>query len=128
MKMSKKEENEVKRGIFKSHLEALSQAPIDYPKNLCFDYEVRSIETVVEGDRFVKKGLSKTVHPQDNFKGFKASDFDLESIIAVGALDSLKDCVLSDNSMNIADHVEGSVDNVIAAFDAAEVNNNNGGE
>lgn len=118
--------NEIKRGIFKSHSERLSEAPIDYPKTLCQDYEVRDIDTVVENDMYVKKSVSKTIHPQDKFRGFKASDFELENIIAIGALDSLKEGTLSGNSLNVADYVEGSVDNIISAVDNLNVSNGEG--
>lgn len=127
--MSKKE-TEIKRGIFKSHAEALAQAPKVYPKTLCADYEVRGTEEVVENDRVVNKSCVKKVHPQDMFAGYKASDFALENIIAVGALDSLKEGHLSANSLSeLSDSMEGSIDNAIAAVDAAEasVNNSNDG-
>ena len=119
--------NEIKTGMMKSHMERLAQAPIDYPKNLCEDYEIRNIEQVVEDNRYVKKSVAKTVHPQDMFKGFKASDFDLENIIAIGALDSLKEGTLTGNTLNVADYVEGSVDRIINAVDS-ETNVNEGGE
>ena len=125
-----KTENSIKTGMMKSHAERLAQAPKVYPKNLCADYEVRGTEEVVECDRVIKKSCVKKVHPQDMFAGYKASDFALENIIAVGALDSLKECQMSANSLSeLSDSMEGSIDNAIAAVDAAEasVNNSNDG-
>ncbi len=99
----------------------MSQPKKSYPKNLCQDYEVRGTEEVVVNGRVVKKSAVKTIHPQDLFKGFKADDFALENVIAAGALDSLKEGYLSANTTSeLSDGMEGTIDNVINAVDAAE--------
>jgi hypothetical protein len=121
--MAKNVETE-KRGMMKSHAERMCEASIDYPKTLCQDYEVRGVEEVVENGRIVKKSTIVTVHPQDKFKGFKASDFALENVIAAGALDSLKEGKLGANTLSeLSDSMEGTIDNVISAVDAAESQN-----
>lgn len=118
-----------KTGMMKSHAEMFG-AEKSYPKNLCQDYEVRGTEEVVVNGRVVKKSAVKTIHPQDLFKGFKADDFALENIIAVGALDGLKEGYLSANTTSeLSDSMEGTIDNVINAVNEAEASNtqNDGG-
>ncbi len=118
--MSKNVETE-KKGMM-SYSQRMCQPKKSYPKTLCQDYEGRGTEEVVVNGRVVKKSAVKTVHPQDLFKGFKADDFALENIIAVGALDSLKEGYLSANTTSeLSDGMEGTIDNVIDAVDAAEV-------
>ena len=111
----------------------MREPSIKYPKTLCQDYEVRGTEDVVVNGVIVKKSTIVTVHPQDNFKGMKASDFALENVIAAGALDSLKEGKLGANTTSeLSDSMEGTIDNVISAVDAAEAQNvepqNNEGE
>jgi hypothetical protein len=107
-----------------SHAERMSQPKVDYPKNLVQDYEVRGTEDVVVDGRIVKKSCLVTVHPQDMFKGLNADDFALENVIAVGALDSLKEGYLGANTLSeLSDSMEGTIDNVINAVDAAESQN-----
>lgn len=85
------------------------------------EYQVRATEDVVVNDRIVKKTVYKTVHSADKFKGLKASDFALENIIAVGAVDSLKDCKLGFNTVGeTSDMIDPVVDNVISALNTAE--------
>lgn len=128
--MSKNVE-EKKTGMMKSHAECFGYKK-SYPTSFHQDYEVRGTEEVVIDGRVMKKSCVKTVHPQDNFKGLKADDFALENVIAVGALDSLKEGYLSANSLSeLSDSMEGTIDNVIDAVDAAESQNveqTNGGE
>ena len=127
--MSKNVETE-KSGMLLSHSQRMCQPKKSYPKNLCQDYEVRGTEEVVVNGRVVKKSAVKTVHPQDLFKGFKADDFALENIIAVGALDSLKEGYLSANTTSeLSDSMEGTIDNVINAVNEAEASSqtNDGG-
>lgn len=95
----------------------------DYPRFRSGDYEVRGMEDVVVNGRIVKKAVYRTVHPADNFKGMNANDFALENVIAAGALGSLRECQLSYNSVGeTSDSVEGAVDNMITALNAAENN------
>lgn len=110
-----------RKGMLVSHAERMQYAPKQYPKHLCEDYEVRASEDVVENGRIVKKTVYKTVHPQDKMKGLNALDFALENVIAVGALDSLKEGKLSANTLSeLSDSMEGTIDDAIAAVDAAE--------
>lgn len=119
MTMSKTKENQT--GTFKSHAERLAAPERVYHKDLVADYQVRGTEEVVENGRIVKKSVVRTIHPQDNFSGFKTTDFALENIMAAGALDSLVEGQLSIGvTSELADHMEGSIDNVINAVDAAE--------
>lgn len=121
--MSKNVETK-KTGMMKSHTERLCEPSVDYPKTLCQDYEVRGTEDVVENGRIVKKSTIVTVHPQDKFKGMNADDFALENVIAAGALDSLKEGKLGANTLSeLSDSMEGTIDNVISAVDAAESQN-----
>lgn len=83
---------------------------------------------MVSSSRFVDNGVIKrktdvyVFDPVANFHNVKASDFALENIIEVGALDSLKESRMSlGNTADIADSIEGSVDSIIAAVDAAEI-------
>ena len=120
--MSKTSET-VKTGIMKSHLERLAQTEKSYPATFNRDYEVHGTEDVVVNDRIVKKSCIVKVHPQDKFKGLKASDFALENVIAAGALDSLNECYLGSNSLSeLSDSMEGTIDNMIDAVNAAEAN------
>lgn len=120
--MSKTSEN-VKTGMMKSHIERLAQTEKSYPATFNRDYEVHSTEDVVVNGRIVKQSCIVTVHPQDKFKGLKADDFALENVIAVGALDSLKEGYLSNNSLSeLSDSMEGTIDNMIDAVNAAEAN------
>lgn len=128
--MSKNVETE-EVGMRKSHVDCFGYKK-SYPTSFHQDYEVRGTEEVVIDGRVMKKSCVKTVHPQDNFKGLKADDFALENVIAVGALDSLKEGYLSANSLSeLSDSMEGTIDNVIDAVNAAEsqsVEQTNGGE
>lgn len=110
----------------KSYASRMSEKPQVYPKGYGADYEVRTTEQAVENGRIVKKTVYATVHPSDKFAGMKASDFALENVIAVGALDSLVECKLGVGvGAELADSMEGTVDNIISAVDSAEMNNNN---
>lgn len=111
-------------GMMKSHVQRIAEAGKSYPKVLSADYEVRGTEDVVENGRIVKKSTIVTVHPQDMFKGLNAYDFALENVIAVGALDSLKEGKLGANTLSeLSDSMEGTIDNLIAAVDSAESQN-----
>ena len=110
-------------GAMKSHLSRMVEPRMAYPKEIVGDYEVTGSEQVVENGRVVRKSVVAKVHPQDKMKGLKADDFALENIIAVGALDSLKECYYSANTTSeLSDSMEGSIDNIIAAVDDAESN------
>lgn len=116
-----------KTGMMRSHA-SMFGADKTYPTTLVADYQVRSAEDYVEDGKILKKSTVVTVHPQDRFKGFVANDFALENIIAVGALDSLKEGYLNSNTLSeLSDSMEGTIDNVIAAVDAAEFKTNDGG-
>jgi hypothetical protein len=120
----------VEKGGMKSYASRMKEDSHDYPKGLGADYEVRATEQVVENGMIVNKTVFATVHPSDKFAGMKASDFALENIIAVGALDSLKECQLSVGvPSELADGMEGTVDNVINAVNEAEASDtqNDGG-
>lgn len=105
-----------------SHRERMASPQVHYAKNLFAPMEVFTSEEVVENNRFVKKSLRKTVDPRDNFKGVKVSDFYLQNVIAVGALDSLKGGMLSESSLDAADNLSAQLDK----FDNAL--NNEGGK
>lgn len=108
----------------KSHSQRLSEPTKSYPKTLGSDYEVRATEDVVVNGRIMKKTVYRIVRPHDKMKGLNALDFALENVIAAGALDSLRECYLGSNTLSeLADGMEGTVDNAIAAVDAAENNN-----
>lgn len=47
-------------------------------------------EQVSEGDRIFTRSVIKEVDPKERFKGFKVSDFTLENLASVGAVDSLQ--------------------------------------
>lgn len=118
--MSKNVETENK-GMLMSHAQRLSQPHKSYPKTFCQDYDARGTEEVVVNGRVIKKSVIKIVHPQDKFKGITVNDFALENVIAVGALDSLKEGYLSANSLSeLSDSIEGTIDNVINAVNDAE--------
>lgn len=85
------------------------------------EYQVRTTEDVVENGRIVKKTVYKAVNSADKFAGLKASDFALENVIAVGALDSLKEGKLGINTVGeTSDMIDPVVDNVISAMNMAE--------
>lgn len=106
-----------------SHAELASPKVMDYIVDMDSTYKLRSTETVLENKRYVKKVVYNTVDQVEFMKGLKASDFDLENIIAVGALDSLKDCQLSGDSLGDVDRASVSIDNIISAVDSAVSNN-----
>lgn len=120
-----KETNEIK---VISHASAIGKTHGICP-DVCYcnEYEMSTVEEVVENQRVVKKGAVKKVNPCGRYEGMKASDFALENIIAVGALDSLKECQLRQGTLNVADGVEASVDNIINAVENESINNSNDG-
>lgn len=108
-----------------SHAEAIQNPALHnrhVEKGLQKPYGVDGVEQVVENGVILKKSVVDTFDPVANMKGFKASDFALENIISVGALDSLKESHLSiGSSSELSDSMEGSIDNIIAAVDDAEM-------
>lgn len=107
-----------------SHRERMASAQIHYPKSLSEPYEVIGSEDVVVNNRVVKRSIKQVIDPKEMFKGVKVSDFYLENLIAVGALDSLKGGTVSDSTLNAADNAEAQLAKMV---DAAENNLNNGG-
>lgn len=109
-----------------SHAEATQNPALHnrhVEKGLQKPYEMDGVEQVVENGVILKKSVVNTFDPVANMKGFKASDFALENIIAVGALDSLKESHLTIGSTSeLSDSLEGSIDNIIAAVDDEEMN------
>ena len=94
-------------------------------------YKVHSREQVTKDGYITSTMTYKTINPRDNFDGLDSRDFALENIIAVGAVDSLKEGYMHvDNRADLSDSLEGSIDNLISAVDYEEsVNNlNDGGE
>lgn len=115
--------------MIKSHSQRIAEPSLDYPKTLCEDYEVRGTEDYVQNGVLLKRSTVVVVHPQDKFKGLKASDFALENVIAAGAVGMLKEGKLGFNSIGeLSDRMEGTIDAVIAAVDAAENNVSNSEE
>lgn len=116
-------------GMMKSHSQRIAEPSVDYPKTFCQDYEVRGTEDYVQNGVLLKRSTVVVVHPQDKFKGMKASDFALENVIAAGAVGMLKEGKLSINSVGeLSDSLEGTIDAVIAAVDVAENNATNSDE
>lgn len=108
-----------------SHSEAIQNPALHnrrVKKGLTKPYAVDGVEQVVENGVIVKKSTVNTFDPVANMKGFKATDFALENIIAVGALDSLKESSLTIGTVSeLSDSLEGTFDNIIAAVDDAEL-------
>lgn len=109
-----------------SHAEAV-QNPSLHNRHVCKGldkpYGIDGVEQVVENGVIVKKSTVNTFDPVANMSGFKATDFALENIIAAGALDSLKESKLTiGTTSELSDSLEGTIDNVIAAVDDAELN------
>lgn len=102
----------------------------DYKTDYVAHYSLQAKEQVVENGRIVNTTVWKDVDPVQMLKGYKASDFALENIIAAGALDSLKEGQLHVNGgAELSDHMEGVIDNVNDAVDAyvnVEPQNNEG--
>ena len=109
-----------------SHAEAMQNPALHnchVGKGLQTPYEIDGAEQAVENGVIVKKSTVNTFDPVANMRGFKATDFALENIIAVGALDSLRESKLSvGTTSELSDGLEGTIDNVIAAVDDAELN------
>lgn len=94
---------------------------VEYPTSYCQDYYVRGTEEELVDGKILKSSKNKLVHPQDKFRGLRAIDFALENIIAVGALDSLKEGYLNYNaSGEVSDSLEGPINNIISAVDAEQ--------
>lgn len=129
MKKKKKmmEKNECMSGYFKSHGSLMNLEPVEYSGDFTKEYSERVRDQVLEKGRVRHKMIYKTVKPGDKFKGIKASDFDLENLIALGALDGMKECQLSGSNLEDADRVEGSIDNLINAVDREEGSSKEGG-
>lgn len=118
----------MKNSVLISHAECMCEPSISYPANYLSSYDIVSSEQVMENGRLVRKSLKKNINPVDNFSGLKASDFALENIIAVGAEGSLRDIKLNVGSVaDLADSMDSTIDNIIAAVDSAESNLNDGG-
>lgn len=109
-----------------SHAEAMQNPALHnrhVNKDLQKPYELDDVEQEVMNGVVLKKSTIKTFDPVENMRGYKASDFALENIIAVGALESLKESKLNYGSTSeISDNLEGTIDNIIAAVDDAEAN------
>lgn len=90
-------------------------------KGLQEPYMMDAVEQEVVNGVILKKSTMKVYDPVANFRGFKATDFALENVIAVGALDSLVESKLHYGSTSeLSDSLEGTIDNVIEAVDTAE--------
>lgn len=92
-------------------------------KGLQDPYGMDAVQQEVVNGVVLKRSAVTTFDPVANMRGYKASDFALENIIAAGALASLKDSRLHYGSTSeISDNLEGTIDNVIAAVNDAEMN------
>ena len=113
----------------RGHYERMSQCVCHYPKDLHQPYEVTASEEYVENGRILKRAVKKTVDPTQLNAGVLVSDFYLENIIAVGAIDSLHECKLSEGTLSGADNVDAQIGAIDAAAVAAvEQNQTNEGE
>jgi hypothetical protein len=99
-----------------SHRERIACSQVHYPKSLFAPVEVNAVEDAVENNRIVKKSKRMTVDPRDNFKGVRVSDFFLQNVIAVGALDNLKGGMVSDSRLNAADNLAVQLDKIETAM------------
>ena len=121
--------SKVKGKVFKSYAERITEPRKVYHKNIVSNYDITTSEDVVVDGRILKRSVIKTVHPQDKMRGLKPTDFALENIIAVGALDSLKEGSYSIGiSAELDDKMSGTIDNIIKAVDSEESAQNKGGE
>ena len=82
------------------------------PKKLSEPYEVTASEEYVDNGRVLKRAVSKTVDPALQNKGVSVSDFYLENIIAVGAVDSLHECKLSESVLCGTDNVDAQLSSI----------------
>lgn len=57
-------------------------------------------EQTVENNRIIKKKIIKEIDPRDNFKDYKVSDFFIENLEAVGALNNLKQTQFLDGNID----------------------------
>ena len=81
-------------------------------KGLTKPYGIDGVEQVVENGVIVKKSTVNTFDPVANMSGYKATDFALENIIAVGALESLKESkLIIGTTSELSDSLEGTIDN-----------------
>lgn len=111
---------------FRGHYARMSQSNYVYPKTYSEPYQVVASEESYENDRFLKKAVNKTIDPTKINEGIRVSDFYMENIIAVGALDGLRDCKLSLDNLSASDNVDtqlGSIDSAVVS----ENNSNDGG-
>ena len=89
------------------------------PKVLNTLQERRSIQEVVDNGVVVKKAVIVTEDPTEKFRGLKTTDFALENLIAVGAVNGLRDCSLSyATSGETADSIDANVASLESAITA----------
>lgn len=72
-----------------SHLARLQQLPHVGTPPILDEYQLVTEKVEVNG-RVMLQSVNRSVNPKDRFKGLKASDFALESVLAAGAIDTLR--------------------------------------
>lgn len=82
---------------------------------------MHSFEDVVEHGHIVKKSVLKVVDPVENFSCVHVSDFFLDNVISVGAVDSLKERKVISSRLAAADNFALQSDKVEAAIVDSEV-------
>lgn len=88
-----------------------------YSKRVAEDY-------VNDSGVILKRHVPSTIDVRDTMSKFRPSDFMIDNIIAVGALDSLKSCQYVINSVGeLSDNLDPVINNVISAVDSAESKN-----
>lgn len=101
-----------------SHFERMT-TPLESRKRLSDNtYAIYDTEDTVVNGKVLKKSVVRNVVPTEQFRGFKASDFALENIIAAGALDQLKPVQLHDDSLDAVDMTNGTLDSIMNQIDA----------
>lgn len=70
------------------------------------------VEPVVENGRIVNKSSYKEVDLAEERKSFKAEDFYLENLIAVGAVGNLREVNLSNSGLTAIDGIVSQLENI----------------
>lgn len=102
-----------------SHFNRCSVPSRHYRKELSAKMVMNSFDDVVEHGHIVKKSVMKTVDPKENFSGIHVSDFFLDNVISVGAIDSLKEGQVISSRLAAADNFALQSDKIQAAIDSS---------
>lgn len=91
--------------------------------HLTSPYKVMSSQSVVQNGRVVRNSTVVEVDPNTYFDGVRVSDFDVNNLVAVGALNSMpQNVTLKPSSMSVADSIDDAISDIDFAVSESQSN------